>query len=181
MHQYGQSKEQQMRLIPFVCGFAALALAPAAAAVTLAPVSFSPQFEEALQEDLGAREGNVLREDVEGAVTRALAERGVQVGGGGGTIEIVIVDADPNRPTMEQLADQPGLDSIRSISIGGAELHAVLRGANGEVVTEVDHRGYDHTIEDASMRGSTTWSRARQAIRRFANDVADAYVAHAGR
>lgn len=169
-----------MRLIPVICGLAALALAPTAAAVTLAPISFSPQFEEALQEDLGAREGDVLREDIEGAVSRALAARGVNVGSSGGTIEIVLVDADPNRPTMEQLASQPGLDSIRSISIGGAELHAVLRGANGEVITEVDHRGYDYSIEDASTRAANTWSRARQAIRRFANEVADAYVAHSG-
>jgi hypothetical protein len=170
-----------MRLIPAFCGLAALALAQGAAAVTLAPISFSPEFETELREELGMREGDYLRSDVETAVRRALARRGVDVSSAAGTIEIVIVDADPNRPTMQQLADEPGLDYMRSVSLGGAELRAVLRGANGEVLAEVDHRGYNHSISDFSGMAPNTWSEARRAIRRFANKVADAYVAHAGR
>jgi len=170
-----------MRLIPALCGFAAFAFAQGAGAVTLAPVSFSQEFETALNEDIGVREGAYLSREVQNAIGAALARRGVAVGANGGTIEVVIVDADPNRPTMQQLANQPALDYIRSFSIGGAELRAVLRGANGEVLSQVSHRGYNHTIEDASNFSPTTWSEARRAIRRFANKVADAYVAHAGR
>jgi len=170
-----------MRLIPAVCGLAALAFAQSAAAVTLAPISFSPEFETELHEDLGVREGDYLRTDVEDEVRGALTRRGVDVASGGGTIEIVIVDADPNRPTMQQLAERPGLDPIRSLSLGGAELRAVLRGANGEVIAEVDHRGYNHSIADFNGMAPNTWSEARRSIRRFANKVADAYVAHSGR
>jgi hypothetical protein len=170
-----------MRLIPAFCGVAALAFVQSAAAVTLAPVTFSPEFQTALSEDIGVREGEYLAANVEDAVRNALARRGVDVGSAGGTIEIVIVDADPNRPTMQQLSNQPGLDAIRSFSIGGAELHAVLRGADGAVLTQVEHRGYNSSLaEFHGMPPAAPWSEARRSIRRFAEKVADAYVAHSG-
>jgi hypothetical protein len=171
-----------MRLIPAFCGLAAFAFAHSAAAVTLAPVSFSPEFETALTDELGVREGEYLRADVEDAVRNALARRGVDLASSGGTIEIVIIDADPNRPTMQQLADQPGLDAVRSFSIGGAELHAVLRNADGAVLTEVNHRHYNSSIaEFHGMPPGAPWSEARRSIRRFAEKVADAYVSQTGR
>jgi hypothetical protein len=171
-----------MRLIPAFVGLAAFAFAQSAAAVTVAPVSFSPEFETELNDELGAREGDVLRADVEQSIATALAERGVSAASGGGTIEIVIVDADPNRPTWQQLRDEPSLDYIRSFSIGGAELRAVLRDAEGNVLTEVEHRNYNSSISEFhGMPPGGTWSEARRAINRFADKVADAYVAHSGR
>ncbi len=171
-----------MRLLPAFCGLAALALAQSAAAVTVGPVSYSPEFETELHEELGMREGEYLREQVQEAIGAALARRGLSVDSGGGAIEVVIVDADPNRPTMQQLADQPSLDFIRSFSIGGAELRAVVRGADGQVLTEVDHRRYNSSLaEFHGMPPADTWSEARRSIRRFADKVADAYVAHGGR
>lgn len=167
-----------MRVTFALVGLAALSFATAAAADTaaLAPISFSPEFQTALDEDYGAREGEYLREAVTEAVTAALARRGVTIADSAPlTIDISIIDADPNRPTFQQASETPGLDVMRSISLGGAELHAVLRDANGAVVGEVTHRRYDHTLWDA--QGSTTWSEARSAIRGFANKVADAYVA----
>lgn len=144
--------------------------------VTIAPVSYSPEFQAALEEDLGQREGAYLSTAVERAVSTALTRRGASVGTDAPiVIEATIVDADPNRPTFEQLSDNPGLDAIRSVSIGGAELHAVLRGADGRVLTEVNHRRYNHSIDDL-FGAPTTWTAARQAIRQFANKVADAYV-----
>jgi hypothetical protein len=170
-----------MRLIPAFAGLAALAFAQSAAAVTVAPVSFSPEFEAELNEELGVREGDVLREDVESAVAAALARRGIAAGNGGGTIEVVIVDADPNRPTWQQLNDEPSLDYIRSFSIGGAELRGVIRSADGAVLTEVEHSHYNHSIAELNgMPPAYTWYEARRSIRRFAEKVADAYVAHSG-
>ena len=156
-----------MRIRSLLAGAAVLAfVSPAWAQAT--QVSFSPEFQTALDEEYGAREGEYLRTRVAEAIERELARRGVSNTSG---IQITIVDADPNRPTMQQLSAQPGLDPIRSVSIGGAELQATLPG--GEVIT---HRRYNHSLADV-VGPSTTWTEAQRAIRRFAVKVADAYIA----
>ena len=83
-----------------------------AAPVNLAPVSFSPEFQTALDEELGAREGEHLRADLTRAVSRELTARGATIGEGGVTIELSIVDADPNRPCSNCPID------LASISFG---------------------------------------------------------------
>jgi hypothetical protein len=143
----------------------------------LAPIAFSPEFQTQLEEEYGVREGEVLREAVTRAVNGAIARRAVAAGVSI-SVEIIIVDADPNRPTFEQLRAQPQLDAIRSISTGGAELRAVLRGPDGAVLSEVTHRRYDHDLYDIGVSAST-WGTARRSISQFANKVADAYVAAA--
>lgn len=160
---------------------ALLASAPTAMAspVTLAPVSFSAEFRAALDDDLGTREGDRLSAAVTDAVTTALVRRGASVSVGAPlVVEISIMDADPNRPTMQQLVNRPSLDAGRSISIGGADLRAVLRGAGGEVLHEVDYRHYNHDLNDLAG-AATTWTAAHRAIRQFAEKVANAYLASA--
>ena len=113
------------------------------------------------------------------AVSTALAREGASLNQGANvTIEISIVDADPNRPTMQQLADNPSLDFSGSYSIGGAELTAILRAGDGSVLAEVSHRRYNRSIDEL-LGPPATWTAARHAISQFANKVADAYVAHA--
>jgi hypothetical protein len=155
-----------MRIRSLLASAAVLAFAAPAWAQSM-PVSFSPEFQTALEEEYGAREGEYLREAVSNAINAELTRRGVS---NPGSIDVTIVDAEPNRPTMQQLFDRPSLDA-RSISIGGAELRATLPG--GEVVT---HRRYNHSITDIVVP-ATTWTEARRAIRQFAVKVADAYVA----
>jgi hypothetical protein len=106
------------------------------------------------------------------AISRELTRRGVSADTA--SIEVTIVDAEPNRPTMQQLFDRPSLD-YSSISIGGAELRATVRGANG-ATTEVTHRRYNHSLADI-VGAATTWTEARRSIRQFAVKVADAYIA----
>ncbi|MEZ5996345.1 MAG: hypothetical protein R3C25_11390 [Hyphomonadaceae bacterium] len=167
-----------MRLHVLICA-AALALATPAAAQYATPesVSISPEFQTTLDETLGAREGEILRAAVARAVNAELARRGANPNGV--AIEITIVNADPNRPTFQQLSERPGLDPMRSISLGGAELRAVLRNASGQTIEEVSHRRYDRTLNELSGAEST-WSSAHRSIRRFASKVADAYVAQSG-
>jgi hypothetical protein len=162
-----------MRIRFLLAGAAVLAFAAPAWAQST-PVSFSPEFQTALDEELGAREGEVLRAAVSEAIARELSSRGVAADSA--SVEVTIVDADPNRPTMQQLVDEPSLD-FSSISIGGAELRAVVRGANGGT-TEVSHRRYNHSLGDLAG-AATTWTEARRAIRQFAVKVADAYIATA--
>jgi hypothetical protein len=179
------SLEEFMRLAPLLFGCAAFALAQAfvpdvvAAPVSLAPVAVSAELQTSLDDDLGAREGEFLRSAVTRSVTAALARHGATMADGAPlVVEITIIDADPNRPTFEQLGDRPGLDWGRSISIGGAELHGALRGADGALISEVDHRRYSQSLIELTGAEST-WSDARRAIRQFAEKIADAYVASA--
>jgi hypothetical protein len=155
-----------MRIRFLLAGAAVLAFAAPVWAQTT-PVSFSPEFQTALEEDYGLREGEYLRESVVEAINAELARRGVS---NAGNIDVTIVDAEPNRPTMQQLFDTPSLDAS-SISIGGAELRATL--PSGEVVT---HRRYNHSLADIAGP-ALTWTEARRAIRQFAVKVADTYIA----
>ncbi|MDX2276837.1 MAG: hypothetical protein NW206_15410 [Hyphomonadaceae bacterium] len=169
-----------MRVLAPIVALAALSFAgvASAATVTIAPITFDSEFQTELNETIGETEAGYLRERVERAVTRALERAGAQVGpGGDATIEVVIVDADPNRPTFQELSDQPSLDYGRSISIGGAELRGVLRGADGGVIAEVTHDYYTPSLDYVMAAG--TWTDAERAIRGFAEKLADAYAANA--
>lgn len=162
-----------MRATSWLIGAAALALATAASAQPIEQVSYSPDFQAELEDEYGVREGAYLNETLTRYVTEALTRRGVAVDGS--RIELTIVDAAPNRPTHQQLFDQPSIDFMRSFSIGGAELRGVVRDASG-AAHEVEHRYYSSDIVWASWTADT-WGDARRAMRRFAEKVADAYVA----
>lgn len=87
----------------------------------------------------------------------------------GATIELVLTDLRPNRPTMQQLADRPGLDPIRSLSIGGAAVEGTVTTADG-TVEQVKFKYYTPTLQDAV--GTTVWSDANRAFDRLANNLA---------
>lgn len=169
-----------MRALTALAALAALAFAQSAAAatITLAPVTLSPEFQTKLEDDYGVREGEYLVREVSQSVSRALARAGADVNGNGDLVlEISIIDAKPNRPTFQQLSDRPGLDSVRSISLGGAELHGVLRSASGAIVAEVDHEYHSPSLEYMFAAGQ--WTDANRAIDGFAREVAEAYTANA--
>lgn len=159
-----------MRFIVLAFVAAILSLSGAASAQTIQPVSYAPDFQTALEDDYGVREGAYLQETLTRFVSNELAERGLS--NRGVAIELTIVDAKPNRPTFEQTADRPGLDPIRSISVGGAELRGVIRTAGGAEIA-VEHRYFSSDLYMASFSGDT-WGDARRAMRRFAIKVADA-------
>jgi hypothetical protein len=102
-----------MRYIALVIVAAVLSLSGAASGQTLQPVSYAPDFQTALEEDYGVREGAYLQETLTRFVSQELAERGLS--NRGVQIDLTIIDAKPNRPTMEQTADRPGLEPIGSV------------------------------------------------------------------
>lgn len=161
-----------MKLVPALAALAMLGFAGAASAAPIS-VSFSSEFQESLDDDLGIREGAFLQTTVTRAIDAALARRGVTAAEG--SIDVSVLDADPNRPTFHQLSNT-SIDFAESRSVGGANLHAVVHGANGAV--EVNHRRYDYSIDEYSYQPST-WMGAQRTIRQFAEKVADAYVAQA--
>ena len=142
-------------------------LAAPAYATTIS-VGYSEDFQEKLEEDYGLREGERISEFTTRALTREFEKRGIDVD----RVEVTILDAKPNRPTFQQLSDEPSLDLGRSLSIGGAELSAKVFDADGNLITELEYDWFENDIRDAV--GSATWTDARRATRFFATRVAKA-------
>ncbi|HVV34535.1 MAG TPA: hypothetical protein VHC73_15005 [Vitreimonas sp.] len=167
-----------MRLTFALAGLSALAFATAAGAeqVSLTPVAYSPEFQTALNRDLGEREGVYLSNDMVRAISDAITRHGATFGENGLSIEISIISAAPNRPTMHQLLRRPELDAGRTVAVGGAEYHAVIKAADGRTLSEVTHRLYNYSLDDL-VGPPTTWTTAERAIDQFAEKVADAYDA----
>ncbi|MAK63228.1 MAG: hypothetical protein CMF75_00560 [Maricaulis sp.] len=152
-----------------ITAFFAMA-ALAAPALANEPVSISDiGIGEALQEkaeEYGQRELDYLAREMRTALERELGDR---LGENGLRLDVVIVDATPNRPTMEQMASR-GLH-MSSISVGGASLEAHLFDAQGAELESYAYSWRSHNIRD--VVGYVTWTDARRAIRRFADDIGD--------
>lgn len=155
-------------------------LVPFAVAATLAgsavaePASVNVTLGADLQEkteDLGAREVQQQTERLIGIVNEAVASDAAL---NGARIELVLTDLKPNRPTFQQMQDRPGLDPMRSISIGGAAIEGQITLADG-TVQPVRYRWFSTNLAD--VRGFTTWQDAERAYRRLgANLAAGRYV-----
>lgn len=149
-------------------------LIAAAAAALLAPisqagefsVSYSDDFTEVLEEDYGVKEGEYLSKEVIEDLMREFKRADVDPA----RVEIVIENAMPNRPTFKQLGDKPGLDFARSISIGGMDLKATAYDAEGVTLASYEYGWFENDIRN--VVGSSTWSDANRASRRFARKFA---------
>ncbi len=144
----------------------ALAILPTAAATEVA-VTFSDDFAEELSDNYGEREGETLSEEIIEDLDRAFEKAGVSPA----RVDIVIVDAKPNRPTFDQLSSRPGLDAFRSISLGGMELTGTAYDADGNVLAVQEYEWFENDIRD--VIGAATWSDANRASRRFAKKFAN--------
>lgn len=156
---------------------AALSLT-AGAALAAEPVAIAPiQIGEALAakaDEIGEREFDRLRDILRGDLERELAGH---LGENGSTLYVTILDATPNRPTMEQMRDTPGL-SLQSLSIGGASVEAELVSATGEKLESYSYAWHSYNI--THVVGASTWTDARRAFRRFADDVGEGIAARDG-
>jgi hypothetical protein len=146
-----------------------LALVPAAYAGDVT-VTFSEEFAEKLEKELGEREGVKLSEMIVKDVTDAFAGDLDQIG----AINVTIVDARANRPTFKELGDTPGL-SMQSFSVGGASLTGDVLDAEGNVVSSLSYKYFENDIRFA--QGRATWSDARRSFDRFADKLAKQYRA----
>ena len=122
-------------------------------------VAIGPKLQEKA-ENLGQRELDFLAHDLQRTVETRLARAGMP-----GRVELVIVDAKPNRPTLEQLGDRPGL-SPWSFGIGGATIEGAMVGPDGSR-TPLSYRWYESDITWAQH--SSTWADAERAFDKFAN------------
>ncbi len=145
---------------------AGAAVAGAAAAAPTVDVSIGAGLQKKAK-TYGEREFNYLSNDLQRSIENAAARSG-DPALDGARFNLVIADAQPNRPTFKQLGDTIGL-SPRSFGVGGATLEGSVTYPDGRVVP-VSYRWYNHDITDA--RGSTTWTAASRAFDMFAYKVA---------
>lgn len=149
--------------------FAALlaALIATVASATEIEISYSNDFREKLQDDYGLREGDKLSEDIRKDIEHEFKKANIDPA----RVAVVILDAKPNRPTMQQLTDRPGLDMLRSKSIGGMDLKGTVFDAQGNVIAEVEYDWYESNIRN--VMASSVWSDANRASRRFARKLTE--------
>lgn len=144
----------------------AVAAGPALADPASVHVAIGPDLQEKADE-LGQRDVREQADRLAEVVRRALAREGRL---DGARIDLVLTDLKPNRPTFEQLAQRPGLDGHRSLSIGGAAIEGSVTTADGEVLP-VRYDWYSTSL--AEVRGHTTWQDADRAYERLARRLAD--------
>jgi hypothetical protein len=128
---------------------------------------FSDAFQTKLEDDLGVREGERLAEIVGDKIAARFEKQATSAE----RVVITIEDATPNRPTMQQVSDTPGLDPIRSFGVGGAKLTGVAYDAAGQEVGTFEYKWYESDITRSMNLG--TWHDARWAIDRFARRFAE--------
>jgi hypothetical protein len=147
---------------------AVAALLASATAAFAAPasvvVTVGPELHAKAVKTLGVRDVNELAVRLQTTVERRLAKTHNY---DGARIELVLADAQPNRPTFKQMGDRPGL-SYESFGIGGAEITGRAIAANG-AVTPINYRYYESDIRWARRGG--TWADAEATFDRFADNL----------
>lgn len=144
----------------------AVAAGPAMADPASVSVTIGPDLQEKARE-LGERDVRQQADRLAEVVRRTLARSGDL---DGARVDLVLTDLKPNRPTFEQMADRPGLDPHRSISIGGAAIEGRITTADGQVLP-VSYDWYSHNLAD--VRGYSTWQDADRAYERLASRLID--------
>lgn len=144
---------------------AGLLMASPAMALTV-EAKVSADFQKKLEDDIGVRESAILTDMLSKKVERAFAAKGAKAE----RVVVTIEDARPNRPTMEQVSSKPGLDPMRSISIGGARITGIAYDASGKEIGTLDYNWYETDLNN--VIAATTWSDARTSFDRFANRFA---------
>ena len=153
-----------MRRLAFFAPLAAT-LAAAAMAQAQAPtvnVTVGPELQRQV-EKLGDREVNEQIAGLQAEVCKALEQRYP-----GATANLILTDLKPNRPTMEQVRQTPGLDPINSISIGGAAIKGEIVTADGQTLP-VEYSYFSPNIAD--VWGYSVWRDADRAFERLGDQI----------
>lgn len=158
-----------MRTISFLAaaGVAAALAGAAHAQPAEVTVTLGDRLEREAGRELGQAEVAEQARALEARLERELASNPAYEGA---RIHLVLTDVAPNRPTRQQLSDTPGLDYIRSFSVGGAAIEGEITTADGQV-RPVRYDWYSHDIRNA--RYQSTWQDADRAFMRFSRRLAE--------
>ena len=134
----------------------------AAPAVSEVKVSIGSPLAQKV-DDIGSRDLDILAAELRRSVERKLPPRP-----GGGTLNLVIEDAKPNRPTPQQMSNTPGL-SLDSFGVGGARITGDYVDPAGKT-TPIAYSWWETDIRWA--RYGSTWHDAESAFDRLAERLA---------
>jgi hypothetical protein len=131
------------------------------------PVKLSPKLEALLRDKYGADEGPLLGSYVADSISKAMhhADTGCKY-----SLDVTIEDAQPTHPTRKQQADNPAVDPIRTVYVGGAELTGHVRGAAGVELAAVKYRRYAPTIRWVTP-GADYWGDAHLTMDQFTSQL----------
>lgn len=118
---------------------------------------------------LGERDVREQAEDLARLIQRELG-RDADTDGRwtGAQVNLVLTDLRPNRPTMQQTIDRPGLSMFHSKSTGGATIEGEIVTADGQRLP-VRYQRYSSSLAD--VFGFTTWSDADRAFDGLASNL----------
>lgn len=154
-----------MRIIALAAAAALLLPAGAAfAAPASVSVTIGPELQKTALKKYGIKDVNRLAESLRSDVERELTKTGAY---DGARVELVLVDAKPNRPTFKQMGDNPGL-SYQSFGLGGAKIEGQAIAADG-TVTPLRYGWYETDIGQTWYQ--STWSDAEWTFDRFATKL----------
>ncbi len=148
-----------------ISALAGLLLAAPAFAVTV-EAKTSPEFQAKLKKDIGVREEKILTDALTKRITKIFNERGIKAE----RVVVTIEDAKPNHPTWEQTSNKPGLDPMRSVSVGGAHVTGIAYDASGKEIGRYDYDWYESDL--SNVIPAATWSDAQTTFDRFARRFA---------
>lgn len=118
----------------------------------------------------GDRDLERLTKRLNSKLENRFARKGIEISDTASTVlRVTIEDAKPNRPTFNQLSNQPGL-SFKSIGNGGAELQAELIASGGQSLGTISYKYYENDIRFANQGG--IWHDTYRAFDRFARRAA---------
>lgn len=108
-----------------------------------------------------------LLEEMNDELVADFAKRGLTLSDTAPTLLRVTIDrVKPNRPTFNQLSDDPSL-SYESFSIGGADITAEFIQAGGQVIGTAEYDYYSSFQDGDFIQFAGTWTDADRAISRF--------------
>jgi hypothetical protein len=161
-----------MKATPLFASLAAVAALGAAGVAAAQPSQSEPRITVTVGGELADKVDELGRRDVDQQLQRLAmnVERDLARSGAlaGAQVNLVLTDLKPNRPTMQQTIDRPGLSMFDSHSIGGATIEGEVVTADG-VRRPVRYERYSNSLAD--VFGYTTWEDAERAFDRVGDNL----------
>lgn len=165
-----------MRKVLSLLAAASLAAGLSGAAWAAQPAASTPQVTVTVGGDLlkdvkklGERDVQRQVDDLAQVIERELARDAAgERRWAGAQVNLVLTDLKPNRPTVQQTVDRPGLSMFGSRSIGGATIEGEIVTADGQHLP-VRHEWYSASLAD--VYGYSTWTDADRAFDGLASNL----------